>query len=418
MKRFLLCLSMCCFVYLSGAQNVHAQRGYTWEKCFGTAMNTESANDICYASDAGVYAVVGYQMNYKMMIPSAYISIIDPNGNLLWSGTYNGPNNDRTCIAYSVAAYWDRYEGEMFLVTGTIQNDDGQDIFLVKYKWDRTSLTKVWEKTCLGGSSLKAAYKIALVGYWYAPHFVITGETDNNKMCLLEVYANNGDIYGTVYTMDQRGISSSVGYGVVELDRAHFYVCGKAVLADGNKQAFWIHVQNQGGWWTRWMGPNYFGGPNEDIGYAITKGPYAGSTAIAGKYGSSPTNSDYWLLTLDSNGRKDGTNSRTWGDANLNEELHSIEQTYYRDYIVAGRADLDPDQYNYHYNVYLAGVGSSGSMQWSRYFGGLQNAGFGLNSLLSFVRATGTNQYIGIATGMVPGTIGVGDVYVVRYAQY
>jgi hypothetical protein len=415
MKRFLFWLSICCLVYLSGAQNVHAQRGYSGEKCFGTAINTESANDIYYASDAGVYAVVGYQMNYKIMLPSAYILIIDPNGNLLWSGTYNGPNNDRVCTAYSVSAYWDRYDGEMFLVTGTIQNADSQDIFLVKYKWDRTSLTKVWENTCLGDSSLKAAYKIALVGSWYAPHFAITGETDDNKMCLLEIYGNDGRINGTVYKMSDAAVSSSAGYGVVELDRSHYYVCGKAVMTNGNTQAFWIHLENHGGWWTRWMGPNYFGGSYEDIGYAITKGPYTGSTAIAGKYGQSKTNSDYWLLTLDSNGRKDSTNSRTWGDADLNEELHSIEQTYYKDYIVAGRADLDPDPYNYHYNVYLAGIGSSGSMQWSSYFGGSQNAGFGLNAGLSFVRATGTSQYTGVASGMNPGTIGVGDVYVVRY---
>jgi hypothetical protein len=417
---------MCCFVYLSGAQNVHAQGGTIFENCYGTPRNYESANDICYASDAGVYAVVGYQQNYKMMLPSAYILIIDPNGNLLWSETYNGPNNDRVCTAYSVAAYWDRYDGEMILVTGTIYNEDGPDIFLVKYKWNGTSLTKVWEKTCLGDSSLKAAYKIARVGN--DNHFIITGETDDNKMCLMEIYGNNGKINGTVFKMNSSKIPASAGYGVVELD--HYYgnnyaVCGKAVMANGNTQAFWIHLRlstfKDGTRFVIELGPYTFGNTScpscECIGYSITKGPYDGWTVIAGKYGRSQTNSDYWFLTIDEQGQMDKNYTFTWGAANLNEELHSIEQAFGGGYILAGRVDLDAGQYNYHYNAYLAKTNSSGARQWQTYLGGAQNVGLSLNEELSFVRTAIRMQYIGLASGMYPGTIGVGDVYVVKYAQ-
>jgi hypothetical protein len=430
MKRFLLCLSICCLVYLSGAQNVHAKgRGTSWEKCYGTAMYSESANDICYVP-GNVYAVVGYQMDYKLMIPSAYILIIDPSGNLLCSEIYNGPVNDpQVCIAYSVAAFTDPQEGwPMILVTGTTYNEG---IFLVKYRLSSSGgrsykLTKVFDKINYGDKDeikLKAAYKIAPVGvgYTYDPHFVITGETNDKKMCLMEINGKNFEICGPVYTMSDASISSSAGYGVVELDRSHYYVCGKAVMKkDGTTQAFWIHLENRYGDdpYVRWMGPHTFGNPNcptcECIAYAITKGPNAGFTAIAGKYGKSPTNSDYWLLTLNSDGYIN--NSRTWGDASLNEELHWIEKVSYNyyDYLVAGRADLIPDLYHYNYNVYLAGVRSSGYVDWSKYFGGSsQNAGVGFGEI-NFVRAT-SSLPMEFATGMYPGTIGRGDIYAVRY---
>jgi hypothetical protein len=406
MKRFIFCLSICCILFLSGIQNADAKSGSGWEKCFGTKTNSEWANDICRVTDgeSGGYIAVGAQYD-TMGRMSAYIVKMNASGTVEWSGTYRGPKNSQNSTAYSIARYYDGYN-TYFFVTGTIMTNGGQDIFLVKYRLDYPyNLTKVWENACLGGVSFNTAYKITKVGY--ANHFALTGVTDYSQMCVLEI-RSDGSVVDS-FTLIKDELSSSVGYSIVELG-SYYYVCGKAVMNDGNAQVLWTELYQNGENFVLML-LREFGGSYTDIGYSITKGPSNGSTTIAGKYGQAKDNSDYWVLTIDSSGNEDSNDSQIWGDPNCNEELHSIDVDYYGYYIVAGRADLDPNP-SIHYNAYLAILYSNGTVQWHNYYGGSQDAGS------SFVRTTGTVNYIALATNETPGTLGNGDVYIVRYSRY
>jgi hypothetical protein len=408
MKRFIFCLSICCIVYLSGVYNVNAQNG--WEKCFGTKATQEVANDICNLMDgeSGGYVVVGYKQvdpNYRKY--GAYILVMDSMGNVKCQLTYRGPNNDQDCFAYSVARYYDGYD-TYFMVTGTIYNNDSDDIFLVKYKLQYPyTLTKVAENTCLGGSAFNAAYKIKKVGY--QNHFVLVGKTDDEKLCVMEV--RGSDIsFMDAFILDKPEISYSVGYSMCEIN-SHYFVCGQAVMNNGNEQVVWLDLTQNDQWFTLWM-TKYYGGPYADAAYAIAPGYYNNSMVMVGQYGQSANNTDYWILTVDSSGSVISYCSRIWGVTNQNSEaLTSVDVKSNGDLVIAGRTLLQTKS-AWRYNAYLGMAYSSAYVYWHNYYGGSQDVGN------SFVRTTGMVNYIALATAAVPGTIGNGDVYVLRYSIY
>jgi hypothetical protein len=412
MKRFIFFLSICCIFFLSGMQNADAKSGNGWEKYFGAKATQEVANDICSLTDgeSGGYVVVGYKQvdpNYRKY--GAYILVMDSMGTVKCQLTYRGPNNDQDCFAYSVARYYDGYD-TYFMVTGTIYNNDGgQDIFLVKYKLQYPyTLKKVAENTCLGGNDFNTAYKIKKVGY--QNHFVLVGKTDDEKLCVLEVRGQDCYFMDAFILDKPDEISYSVGYSMCEIN-SHYYVCGQAVMNDGNEQVVWLDLTQNDQWFTLWM-TKYFGGSYSDAAYAIAPGYNNNSMVMVGQYGQSANNSDYWILTVNSSGIKDPSSSCTWGETNQNNEaLTSVDVKNNGDLVIAGRTLLQTTS-TWRYNAYLGGADSYAHVHWHNYYGGSQDVGN------SFVRTTGKVNYIALATAAVPGTIGNGDVYVLRYSIY
>jgi len=391
MKRFIFCLSMCCMVCLMGAQNMYA---LGWQKYFGTSANLETAHDICRvsSSETSGYVAVGMQRNLSTGTWAAYIVKMDYNGTAAWKTTYRGPNNNQDCIAYAVTNAF----GGGFIVTGSISNNDNWDIFAVKYS---TYGQIVWQWTSVGGSGYRCAYDIKQTS---DNCYIMAGVSDDDKMAFLKIRSSGSYQWGKVInkTTDGSQVEQSIGYGVVQIG-SDYHLCGQARLQSGDYQVMYVLLEVSG----YIIHSKTFGTPYEDCGYDIIENTNLRWPIVAGRYGKSSTDSDYWVMQIDPNGNL-SSDSKHWGYSNQEEELTSIAQDPYGSFVVAGRADMDGWG---RYNVYLAKLMSNLVIRSQYYYGGSSNAG----SL--GVKTTGTQTSIGIATVAWPGQYGNGDVYVIRH---
>jgi hypothetical protein len=409
MKRFIFSLSLCCMVCLMVAQVSFA--GALWDKYFGTTDKTESTMDICGLNDWEPinYVAVGYQQSNGQY--SAYIIKINNNGIKTGETTYRGLNGNQDCIAHSVVKYSDNY-GTYVVVAGTIANNGQWDVFAVTYRVNGDQFEKIRENACVGrnGNNI-SPYRSAwdIVPYYNngANDFFLTGETDDYKMYALHL---KNDLQVRAAYVYGGGMSSTAGYSLYYDNVYNYlYAVGKGVKQDGNTQALLVWLVPNGEW-ISFYGEAEFGGAYKDIGYSIAKGPYNGTLTIAGKYGQSSSNSDYWFLTVTTSWPSQEVPSYTkkWGSTTLNEELNSIERTDNGNYVVAGKKDIDPNP-SIQYYTYLSGRYSNGNQRWVREYGNpVQNSGTGL------IRTTYRNRYVGVASNASPGA-GMGDAYVIRY---
>ncbi|RPI76798.1 MAG: hypothetical protein EHM45_11710 [Desulfobacteraceae bacterium] len=402
MKRFLLCLSLGCMVCLIGVQNgyssEYAWQNYFlggWQKYYGTSAHQEAARDICRVSgsETSGYVVVGHRLDLNTGASAAYVSRIDYNGNVVWTRTYRGPYNNKDCVAYAVT---NAHNGG-FVVTGYIDNNGNEDIFVLKYS-SGGSLS--WQKTGVGGSAYRCAHDIKQTSdYCYA----LAGVSDDGRMAFLKIRSNGSFQWGKTITTNTDGPGketvSSIGYSVVQIG-SEYHLCGQAEMANGGDyQLMYVMLEETG----YILHSKTHGGGYVDCGYEIIENENYGWPMIAGRYGLSDADSDYWVALIE-----DGVpvGSKHWGHTDQAEELFSIEQDPYGDFVVAGRVDMDGWG---RYNVYLAKLYSNYEIKSEYYYGGSSNAGgFG-------VKSTGTITSIGIATVAWPGQYGNGDIYVIRH---
>ena len=397
-------------VCLMGAQASYA--GPLWDKYFGTTTKTELIHDICGLNDWDPisYVAVGYQLsNYQY---AAYIIKVNNIGRQVGETTYRGPKGDQDCIAHAVVKYSDNY-GTYVVVTGAIRRKDTGtfDIFAVTYRLDGDQFTLIKENTCVGKSDYRVAWDIIPYPHDGTTEFFLSGETDSLQMCVLHL--NNNLEVRSDYVYGGIDMRSSAGYSLYYDDVCNYlYVVGKGVKQNNNNtQVLLVWLVPNGGW-ISWFGTAEFGGSYEDIGYSITKGPYNGTLTIAGKYGQTSTNSDYWFLTVTTSWPSQEVSyySKKWGSASLNEELHSIERNDVGNYVVAGKKDIDPGP-AIRYYTYLSGRYGNGSQRWAKEYGNpVQNTG------TAVVKTTYKHRYLGVATNANPGT-GKGDAYIIRYCD-
>jgi hypothetical protein len=386
-----------------GVQNSYSEYAWQnyflggWQKYYGTAEHQEIGRDICSVSSrrGTTYVVVGQQRDLNTGTWAAYITKMDDNGNVAWTNTYRGPAGDKDCIAYAVTNAF----GGGYVVTGSINNNGSWNVFAVKYKSDGNL---EWQKTSVGGSKYRCAYDIKQSPDNY---YIMAGVSQDDRMAFLKLRKDGSSPGGIViYTnTDNKETVSSIGYSVVQIGSEH-HLCGQAKMKNsGDYQLMYVKLEITG----FILQSKTYGGSYEDCGYEIIENKNMGWPIIAGRYGLSATNSDYWVALVDSSGNLSG-DSKHWGHSDNKEELTSIEQSPYGDFIVAGRIDMDGWG---QYNVYLAKLNANLGIKpgGEYYYGGSSNAG----SL--GVKTTGTQTSIGIATVAWPGQYGNGDIYVIRH---
>jgi hypothetical protein len=245
-----------------------------WERAYGDGL-VNIGLDVATMPDGG-FAVVGQINSFFSLDTDIYLVRTDSAGNLLWSNTYGGPEED---IAYSLSPADDG----TIVILGTSNSFGVGDYDMYLFSVDSTGEV-LWTKTYGQGNTDDAGLDLARTpdgGY------IITGfETsiDGNR----NVYVVKTDSVGdTVFTRVYGGANHDFGTGVSIVSDGGYIICGLSYsLADTTFPDIWILRLDESGdtIWTTTTG-----GASWDEAFAIAEIPegfiVTGSTSSFGAGG-------------------------------------------------------------------------------------------------------------------------------------
>ncbi len=160
--------------------SVYSQETQDWVKRFdGEVHGWDRAYDIAVDNSGNVYVVGTTQTSTQAQ---DYITIkYSPDGNMLWTATYNGPINSQD-QAYAVAV---SASGNVYVTGGSFGNGTERDYLTIKYDTDGNSL---WTRRYNGpGFGLDEATSIIL------------DDSENVYVCGYSDLGDNLDYYITKY---------------------------------------------------------------------------------------------------------------------------------------------------------------------------------------------------------------------------
>ncbi len=145
-----------------------------WSATYGTA-DIEAASCVQQTTDGG-YIVAGYTESSQQYSRDVYVVKTDNNGNIQWTETYGGANND---FAHSIQQTAD----EGYIIAGVSYSsvDAGGDAYVIKIDSEGNVQ---WTET-YGGTSHESAYSIQQTA---DGGYILSGTTTSNE-------AGNYDVY-------------------------------------------------------------------------------------------------------------------------------------------------------------------------------------------------------------------------------
>jgi hypothetical protein len=232
--------------------------------------------------------------------------------------------------------------------------------------------------------------------------YIIAGYTSSYGAGSADVYLVKTNSSGSVqWTQTFGGAESDVGQSVQQTTDGGYIIAGYTTsYGAGGLDVYLVKTNSSGSvQWTR-----TFGGAGYDHGQSVQQtidGGYivSGSTR---SYGAGQD--DVYLIKTNSSGSVQWT--RTFGGAGY-DYGHSVQQTTDGGYIIVGATDFHPPIWA---DVYLVKTNSSGSVQWTRTF---EQAG---NGLVSSVQQASDGGYIvaGGSSYIVAGGSSYNDVYLIK----
>lgn len=257
-----------------------------WTRTIG-GSNEDGGYAIVQTVDNG-YAIAGYTMSFGQGNYDMYVIKLDNNGNVQWSKTIGGTNID-----YARAILQTPDKG--FLVVG-YTNSYGQgnlDVYIVKLdsignlQWDKTiggiynDFSRDVIQTSDGG--------YAIVGYTYS---FGQGWSD--------VYVIKIDSIGNIqWTRTIGGADIDRGHAIVQtIDNGYAIVGQTASYGQGNEDVYVIKLNSAGEvLWTKTIG-----GINEDRGFDIVQGSDGSLTLVGWTTSFGQGSYDVYIVQLDSVG--------------------------------------------------------------------------------------------------------------------
>lgn len=270
-----------------------------WSKTYG-GLNNDFGNTVIQTDDGG-YVVVGSTESYGAGTSDFWMLKTNSVGDSLWSKTYGGPYND---IAFQAQETTDGG----FVLTGYTQPSGflNADIWLIKT--DNVGEI-LWSQT-YGGALNELAYSVEQT---YDEGYIIAGYTMSYGAGGMDMWLVKTDLYGdTIWTKTFGGASNDVGHCVIETVEGDFIVCGHnfSISPMGDPELWLVKTDVSGD--TLWT--KTYGGENTDIGFSINE-TFDGGLIVSGftnSYGAGGT--DVWLLHLNFDGQ---TGIDVPGSANL-----------------------------------------------------------------------------------------------------
>lgn len=153
-----------------------------WSKTYGGGDN-EYAHDVQQTLDGG-YIVTGYTWSFSSGSGDVYVIKTDSVGNLLWANAYGGTGYD---LGHSVIQTSDG----AYIVTGSTNSfgAGNEDVYLIRINSNGSLL---WSKT-YGGSNSEEGYSVQQIS---DSGFVIAGEISSAGMGGVDVYILKTDKNG------------------------------------------------------------------------------------------------------------------------------------------------------------------------------------------------------------------------------
>lgn len=339
------------FALLALTMIVKAQS--TFQKTFGGTAD-EEFNSLQQTTDGG-FIIGGYTKSFGNGTEDVFLTKTDANGNISWSRTYYGINEEGSSAVQQTP------DGG-YITTGytTSFGVSNSDIYIVKTD---AGGTIQWSKT-FGGSSGEESYSITNTA---DGGYAIIGSTTSYGSGGADIYFlkidSNGNLvwnktYGGIYwdialSMQQTSDNGFAITGMLGLDTATSTgadICLLKTDSNGNLQ------------WSK-----TFGGIDYEVGNSVIQ-TLDGGFIITGYTWSfaGAGSAETYLIKTDANGVIQW--SKIYGGTNL-DYGSSVRTTSDGGYIISG--------YTTSYNIfgnedaYLIKTDNSGNVQWTKIFGGI-----------------------------------------------
>lgn len=320
----------------------------TFEKNYGGRYD-DVGNTILALKDG--FLMAGYTESFGKGGKDVYLMKVDRFGNKLWSSVYGGPRTDVANAIVSVRGG--------FMIAGTTSSfgNRAQSVYLAKINNDG-KLT--WQN-----------------GYYSDEDDYYTGNdlvkiSDDNVMVAgsedhVSFFNSEIDLYiNAVYADGKRnGIKR---YGGEDMDKANSVISVKdgyifAGVTDtwghGSKDAYVVKIDKQG----KQVWHNAFGFKKDEVANQIIATKDGGYVIVGTTQSDIYNLKDVYVVKMDKAGTKEWQGH--YG-SQANEEGFGVVETS-DGYVITGYTE---DSRNYDSNVYLLKLDKSGSVYWSKKYGG------------------------------------------------
>jgi hypothetical protein len=318
-----------------------------WNKTYGGA-NIDAAWSMIQTSDGG-YALAGYTESFGAGGQDFWLVKTDSVGNMVWSQTYGGANNDEAFSViqtsdggYALAGYTESFGA------------GGQDFWLVKTD---SFGNMVWNQTYGGANNDEAWSVIQTSDGGYALAGVITLPDWSYDFLLIKIDSVGNIIWGKIYG----GAYGDWALSMIQTSDGGYALAGYTQSFGAGGQDFWLVKTDSVG---NMVWSQTYGGANNDKAWSVIQtsdGGYAlaGMTKSFGAGGQ-----DFWLVKTDSVGNM--VWNKTYGGAS-DDWAFSVIQTNDGGYALAG---LTQSFGAGGQDSWLIKTDSAGNMVWSQTYGG------------------------------------------------
>jgi hypothetical protein len=289
-----------------------------WSKTIGGPAS-EEGNSLIQTSDGG-YAITGYTKSFGAGEDDVYVVKLDANGNLQWTKTIGGKNEDlgTSLIQTSDGGY---------AITGSTKSFGAgeDDVYVVKLD---ANGNLQWTKTISGKTEDLGTSLIQTSDGGYA----ITGSTKSFGAGEDDVYVVKLDANGNLqWTKTIGGSASEIGFSLIQTSDGGYAIAGFTTsFGAGEANVYVVKLDANGNLqWTKTIG-----GPGDEIGFSLIQtsdGGYviAGHTKSfgAGKW-------DVYVVKLNANGNLQWTKTISAKNEDLGKS--SLIQTSDGGYAITG----------------------------------------------------------------------------------
>jgi hypothetical protein len=318
-----------------------------WNKTYGGA-NIDAAWSMIQTSDGG-YALAGYTESFGAGGQDFWLVKTDSVGNMVWSQTYGGANNDE---AFSVIQTSDGG----YALAGYTQSfgAGGQDFWLVKTD---SFGNMVWNQTYGGANNDEAWSVIQTSDGGYALAGVITLPDWSYDFLLIKIDSVGNIIWGKIYG----GAYGDWALSMIQTSDGGYALAGYTQSFGAGGQDFWLVKTDSVG---NMVWSQTYGGASDDWAWSVIQ-TSDGGYALAGMTKSFGAGlNDFWLVKTDSVGNM--VWNKTYGGAS-DDWAFSVIQTNDGGYALAG---LTQSFGAGGQDSWLIKTDSAGNMVWSQTYGG------------------------------------------------
>ncbi|MFZ8835350.1 MAG: T9SS type A sorting domain-containing protein [Candidatus Caldipriscus sp.] len=309
----------------------------------------EHAYSVQQTSDGG-YIVAGFTNSFGAGGWDAFLIKTDAYGNVQWTKTYGGWNQDEARSVQQTS------DGGYIVAGYTHSFGAGADDFFL-FKTDAFGNVQ-WAKT-YGGWHHDYAYSVQQTsdgGYIVAGYTLSYGSMSGYDVLLIKTDANGNLQWAKTY----RGTSGDYAFSIRQTSDGGYIVAGGGYSFDVGGDAFLIKTDAFGN--VQWA--KTYGGLGEDVAYSVQQ-TSDGGYIVAG-YTESFGPGGYALFLIKTNAFGNVQWAKTYGGTSW-DIAHSVQQTSDGGYIVAGYTGSFGAGGD---DILLIKTAANGNVIWAKTYGG------------------------------------------------